>query len=85
MSPQPTDNPVPREMLALLSKERLIVRETQRAVTPFGGMVVFVEFLRRIDLVGQVRRNMPICWRAHNRIDPTATFSAFLWAGVGGR
>jgi len=35
------------------------VRETQRAVTPFGGMVVFVEYLRRIDLVGQIRRHMP--------------------------
>ncbi|MDQ2710911.1 MAG: hypothetical protein M3Y24_01540, partial [Acidobacteriota bacterium] len=28
---------VPRETLALLSDERLILRETGRAVTPFGG------------------------------------------------
>jgi hypothetical protein len=80
MSPQATDNPVPREVFALLSKERLIVRETQRAVTPFGGMVVFLEFLRRIDLTGQIRTHMPIRWRSPNGIDPTATLTAFLMA-----
>lgn len=80
MSPQATDSSVPREVLALLSKERLIVRETQRAVTPFGGMVVFLEFLQRIDLAGQIRAHMPIRWRSHNRIDPAATLIAFMMA-----
>jgi Transposase DDE domain group 1 len=80
MSPQATDNPVPHEIFALLSNERLIVRETQRAVTPFGGMVVLLEFLRRIDLIGRIRQHMPIRWRSHNQIDPTATFAAFLLA-----
>jgi hypothetical protein len=80
MRPQTRDNSVPREVLALLSKERLIVRETQRAVTPFGGMVVFLEFLHRIDLVGQIRQHIPIRWRSHNRIDPAATLTAFLMA-----
>ena len=42
MSAEAADRSVPREVLALLSNERLIVRETQRAVTPFGGMAVFV-------------------------------------------
>src|SRR3982750_1493924 len=78
------DNAVPREVLALLSKERLIVRETQRAVTPFGGMVVFLEFLQRIDLLGQIRQHMSIRWRSHNQIDPAATLIAFLMAGVVG-
>jgi hypothetical protein len=80
MKPDAMDNPVPREMLTLLSKERLIVRETQRAVTPFGGMVVFVSFLQRIDLVGQIRSHMPIRWRSPNQIDPAATLIAFLVA-----
>ena len=80
MRQQAGDSLVPREVLALLSKERLIVRETQRAVRPFGGMVVFVEFLRRIDLIGQIQRHMPIRWRSPNRIDPTATLTAFLMA-----
>ena len=84
MSSQTADKSVRREMLALLSKERLIVRETQRAVTPFGGMVVFLEYLQRIDLVGQMRRHMPIRWRSHNQIDPTATLIAFLIAVLAG-
>ena len=84
MSSQTADKSVRREMLALLSKERLIVRETQRAVTPFGGMVVFLEYLQRIDLVGQLRRHMPIRWRSHNQIDPTATLIAFLIAVLAG-
>jgi DDE family transposase len=80
MSPEATDNSVRREVLALLSRERLIVRETPRAVTPFGGMAVFLEFLQRIDVVGQIRAHMPIRWRSHNRIDPAATRIAFLMA-----
>jgi Transposase DDE domain group 1 len=80
MSPEATDSPVPREMLALLSQERVILRETQRAVTPFGGMAVFIGFLQQIELLDQIRTHMPIRWRSHNRIDPAATFTAFLIA-----
>lgn len=36
------DKPVPREIKALLSDELLILREPQRAVTPFGGLAVFI-------------------------------------------
>jgi hypothetical protein len=69
---------VPREVAALLSSQRLILRETKRAVTPFGGVAVFISFLRKIDLVGQLRQHMPIQWRSPNHIDPTTTFIAFL-------
>jgi hypothetical protein len=72
------DKSVPREIAALLSSERLILRETKRAVTPFGGVAVFVSFLQKIDLVGQLRRHMPVRWKSPNQIDPTATFVAFL-------
>jgi hypothetical protein len=74
------DKSVPREITALLSGERLILRETKRAVTPFGGAAVFIAFLRKIDLAGQLRRHMPIRWTSHNQIEPTATFLAFLTA-----
>jgi hypothetical protein len=76
MKPEAKDSSVPRDMLALLSQERVIVRETQRAVTPFGGMEVFISFLRRIDLVGEIRTHMPDRWRSHNQIDPAATLIA---------
>ena len=80
MEAEATDNLVLREIVTPLSKQRVIVRETQRAVTPFGGTVVFLEFLRRIDLVGQLRQHMPIRWRSHNQIDPVSTWMGFVMA-----
>ena len=78
MEANTSDKSVPREITALLSGERVILRETKRAVTPFGGVAVFVSFLQKIGLVGQLRRHMPIRWKSPNQIDPTATFMAFL-------
>ena len=80
MESDATDKSVPREINALLSEERLILRETQRAVTPFGGVAVFISFLGKIGFVEAVRQHMPIVWRSPNHIDPTATFTAFLIA-----
>jgi hypothetical protein len=73
-----TDKLVPREIAALLSGERVILRETKRAVTPYGGAAVFIAFLGKIGLVKQLRRHMPIQWKSPNRIDPADTFVAFL-------
>jgi hypothetical protein len=73
-----TDKPVPREIHALLSNERVILRETQRAVTPFGGIAVFISFLERIGFVKAIRQHMPIVLRSANHIDPSVTFTAFL-------
>src|SRR5215475_1688053 len=78
MESNATDKPVPREITALLSDERLILRETQRAVTPFGGVAVFISFLGKIGLVKAVREHMPSRWRSPNHIDPPSTFTAFL-------
>jgi hypothetical protein len=78
------DKSVPREITSLLSGERLILRETKRAVTPFGGVAVFFSFLRKIDLVGQLQRHMPIRWTSHNQIDPTTSFLAFLTCVLAG-
>lgn len=80
MESNATDKPVPREITALLSDERLALRETQRAVTPFGGIAVFVSFLGKIGFAEAVRKHMPIRWKSPNHIDPTSTFTAFLIA-----
>ena len=45
------DKTVPREIAALLSGERVILRETKRAVTPFGGVAVFIAYLRKVGSV----------------------------------
>ena len=79
-----TDKPVPCEVSALLSNERVILRETQRAVTPFGGLAVFLSFLGKIGLVEKLREHMPVHWKSPNQIDPTDTFVAFLMAVVVG-
>src|SRR5207249_1368855 len=84
METDATDKPVPREITTLLSDERLILRETQRAVTPFGGIAVFISFLGKIGLVKAVREHMPICWKSPNHIDPTSTFTAFLISVLAG-
>ena len=80
METKNADKSVRQEIVALLSSERLILRETKRAVTPFGGVAVFLSFLQKIDFVGQLRRHMPIQWKSPNQIEPTATFIAFLIA-----
>ena len=80
MEPNERDKAVPNEMKALLSGERLILRETQRAVTPFGGVAVFIAYLRKIGLAGKLREQMPIQWRSPNPFDPTSTFTSFLIA-----
>ncbi|MBK7926463.1 MAG: transposase [Bryobacterales bacterium] len=80
MEPTEKDKAVPVEIVALLSSERLIIRETQRAVTPFGGAAVFIAYLRKIDLAGKIGEHMPVRWRSPNHIDPTATFTSFLIA-----
>ena len=80
MEPIERDKEVPAEIQALLSDERLVLRETKRAVTPFGGAAVFIAYLRKIDLAGKIREHMPVRWRSPNQIDPTATFTSFLIA-----
>ncbi|HEX3879937.1 MAG TPA: hypothetical protein VHW24_23300 [Bryobacteraceae bacterium] len=84
MEANATDKPVPRKIIALLSDERLILRETQRAVTPFGGIAVFISFLGKIGFAEAVRQHMPICWKSPNHIEPTATFTAFLISVLAG-
>src|SRR6202049_974844 len=78
MESNATDKPVSREITALLSNERLILRETQRAVTPFGGIAVVISFLSKIGFVEAVRQHIQSCWKSPNHIDPSSTFTAFL-------
>jgi len=78
MEPSALDKPVQREINALLSDERLILRETKRAVTPFGGLAIFVFFLGKIGFVEKVRQHMPVRWTSPNQIEPTGTFLAFM-------
>jgi hypothetical protein len=52
------DRSVPPEIATLLGGQRVVLRETKRAVTPFAGVVVFVSYMRKIDLLGTARQHM---------------------------
>jgi len=62
----------------------VILRQTVRAVTPFGGLSVWVEFLGKIGYRQQVREHMPVHLRSPNAIAPEETFTAFLISVLAG-
>lgn len=58
-----------------------VLQETKRAVTPFGGLVVMVEWLRRLGAVAAVRERLPFRYRSNHQIAPEHTLLGF-WLGV---
>jgi Transposase DDE domain group 1 len=78
------DKTVHWKITALWGGKKVELRETQRAVTPFGGLVVFFEFLQRIGYCEAVRQHLPFTLRSPNAIDPVKTFTAFLLSVVAG-
>jgi len=78
------DKTVHWKITALWGGKKVELRETQRAVTPFGGLVVFFEFLRRVGYREAVSKHLPFRFTSPNAIDPVETFSAFLLSVVAG-
>ena len=58
-----------------------ILRETKRAVTPFGGLAVLVELLGRLGVLEAVRERLPFTYRSNNASAPEHILLAF-WLGV---
>lgn len=58
-----------------------VLRETKRAVTPFGGLVVMVELLRQLGALEAVRQRLPFRYTSNHAIPPEHTLLAF-WLGV---
>ena len=54
--------------------------ETQKAVTPFGGLAVFAEFLQRVGWTQVLREHWPFQYRSPNAIAPEQTLTVFLCA-----
>jgi len=75
---------VQREINALWGEKKVVLRETRRAVTPWGGLSVFFEFLRRRGFGEQVRRHLPVEFSSPNAIEPAQTFTAFLVSVLAG-
>ena len=72
------------KVTALWGGKKVELRETQRAVTPFGGLVVFCEFLRRVGYREAVQEHLPFRLCSPNAIDPVQTFTAFLLSVAAG-
>ncbi len=73
-----------RKVNALWGEKKVVLRQTPRAVTPFGGLSVWVEFLRRIGLTAQLSEHLPVRLKSPNAIPAGETFTAFLIAVVAG-
>jgi len=56
----------------------LQLRETSKAVTPFGGLAVFAQFLQRVGWSEVVSEHMPLKYRSPNGIDPGHTLTTFM-------
>jgi hypothetical protein len=52
------DKTVHWKITALWGGKKVELRETQRAVTPFGGLVVFFEFLRQVGYREAVNQHL---------------------------
>ena len=47
-------------------------------------MALFVQYLNRIDLMGALRRHMPVQYLSRNQIDPSTTLLCFLVSVLAG-
>jgi hypothetical protein len=62
----------------------VVLRQTLRAVTPFGGLSVFIEFLGKIGFTKQLSEHLPLHLKSPNAIHPAQTLTAFLMSVVAG-
>jgi hypothetical protein len=53
-------------------------------VTPYGGLLVFFELLKRIQYREAIEQWMPFALKSPNAIAPAVTFTSFLVAVVVG-
>ena len=73
------------EISPLFGGAKLVLDETPKAITPFGGLASFIEFLARIDYVNQVQAALPFAAPTSNNAIPLAhTLTAFMVAVVSG-
>lgn len=60
------------------------LRETRRAVTPFGGLAVFAEFLRTRGWVEELQLVMPFSYQSGNAIGACQVLTTFMFAVLAG-
>ena len=68
----------------LFGERKVIFKETERSVTPFGGLWLFFEHLKLIGFREEAERNMPFRLTSRNAIRPVETFTSFLTSVLAG-
>jgi hypothetical protein len=75
---------VHREITSLFRQNKVILRQTNRPVTPYCGIAVFVAYPGKMGYREAVREYMPITLTSPNAIDPVETFTAFMVSVLAG-
>ena len=84
--PAPTLHKTTRpEITPLFGEAKLVLDETPKAISPFGGLASFISFLGQIGFARQVQQHLPFAEPASNNAIPLAhALTAFLMAAVVG-
>jgi Transposase DDE domain group 1 len=73
-----------QEFKPLFGGGKIKICDTLRAVTPFDGLSVFIEFLGRIGLVEQLARRGPYQPKSGNHYDPEQILVGFILSVITG-
>jgi len=84
--PQPTLHKTTRtEITPLFGEAKLVLDETPKAISPFGGLASFISFLGQIGFAREVQQHLPFAEPASNNAIPLAhSLIAFLMGVVVG-
>ena len=84
--PSPTLHKTTRtEITSLFGGAKIVLDETPKAISPFGGLASFIAFLGQIGFADQVQRRLPFSEPTSNNAIPLAhCLTAFLMAVVVG-
>lgn len=66
------------ETTPIFGSKKVILRDTNRSVTPFAGISVFFEYLAQIGYAQKIAEHMPFKLKSPNAINPVHTFTAFM-------
>ena len=84
--PGPTPHKTTRpEITALFGDAKLVLDETPKAISPFGGLASFISFLGQIGFAREVQQRLPFAEPTSNNAIPLAhSLTAFLMSVVVG-
>ncbi len=84
--PAPTLHKTTRtEITSLFGDAKLVLEETPKAISPFGGLASFISFLSQIGFARQVQQHLPFAEPTSNNAIPLAhSLTAFLMSVVVG-